>query len=425
MDCDRCVIVVLAVLLATLLTFTLLGPRGETREQRPPEVGESAVSNLAAGTNAFAFDLYQAVRDSGENVLFSPVSVSAALAMTYAGARGKTEYQMANVLHFGMPQDSLHPEFRRLLAELESKEDTGLELHIANSLWVQLGYALLPGFLNTVATNYGAEPRYLEFLENPEQSRNTINEWVRKETREKIKDLLPPGSIDPLTRLVLVNAVYFKTAWVNRFPAYRTGDDAFYLLDGEEVKVPMMRQEAWFRYAASEGWEVIELPYVGGSAAMVVLVPPRGQFKGYEKRLDLRVFTRLLGLMSATKVRLTMPKFKFDWGGSLEETLAQMGMGDALDSKAADFSGMNGERCNEAPRQCLYIGDVLHKAFIGVDENGTEAAAATAVVMPMGAGPPGPEQVVEMRIDRPFIFAIRDNRTGTILFLGRVLAPRC
>ena len=393
--------------------------QSERERVTSPDVDTADLENLVNGNSAFAFELYQALREGNGNVFYSPYSISLALAMTYAGARGETERQMADTLHFVLPQDRLHPAFNGLDLELarrgegaEGKDEEGFRLNIANAIWGQVDYAFLPEFLDVLAENYGAGLRVLDFAGAPEESRVTINDWVSERTEERIKDLIPQGAINALTRLVLTNAIYFNAAWGMPFEAELTTDGAFYLLDGGEVTVPMMRQTESFAYAQGEGYQAIELPYDGRELSMVILVPEAGTLETFERSLSGERVDAIVNDLAHTSVALTMPKFEFDSEFRLVETLAAMGMPEAF-AEAADFSGMTGQRD-------LFISDVIHKAFVSVDEAGTEAAAATAVVMKITAAADEP---VEVTIDHPFIFLIRDVETGAILFVGRVVDP--
>jgi serpin B len=389
-----------------------------------PQVDQANLSELVTGNSRFAFELYQALHQKQGNLFYSPYSISIALVMTYAGARSETERQMSETLHFTLPQERLHPAFNALDLELASrgkgavgKDGRPFRLNIANSIWGQLGYSFLPAFLDVLAINYGAGLRLLDFANAPEASRLTINEWVSKQTEGKIEDLLPPGSITPLTKLVLTNAIYFNAAWHYPFDGANTHDGTFHLLDGRQVTVPMMSQTNPFGYAEGDGYQAVELPYRGKDQlsvelSMVILLSQPGRFEEFESSLDTERVGTILGALQPREVALTMPKFTYESSFSLKEELEAMGMADAF-SGAADFSGMNGTRN-------LFIGDVVHKAFVSVDEAGTEAAAATAVIMFTAA----PTPPVEVRLDRPFIFMIRDIKTSAILFVGRVLDPR-
>ena len=384
-----------------------------------PVATQAGLATLVDGNSAFTFDLYQALRETDGNLFYSPYSISLALAMTYAGARGETEEQMANTLRFVLPQNQLHQAFNSLDLELgrrgqgaKGKDGEGFRLHIVNAIWGQKDFEFLPEFLDLLAENYGAGLRILDFMKAPEQSRITINKWVSDQTEERIKDLIPRGAIDELTRLVLTNAIYFNAAWQYSFEEDATFNGAFHLLNGDKITVPMMRQTESFGYTEGDSYQVVELPYDGRELSMLVLLPQTDQFELFEESLNAQRVDDIVKNLNTREVVLTMPKFEFESSFSLKKTLTAMGMPVAF-SASADFSGMTGN-------PDLSIGEVLHKAFVSVDEAGTEAAAATAVIMELTAMPGEP---VEVTIDRPFIFLIRDIESGTILFVGRVVNP--
>jgi serpin B len=326
-------------------------------------------------------------------------------------------------MHYTLPNAQFHPAFNLLGLDLARRPDQAadvdekdrFQLTIANSLWGQKDWPFLPEFLDLLAANYGAGLRLVDFENSPESARKQINNWVALQTKNRIKDIIPPGMPDSSTRLVLANAIYFKAMWEHEFDADVTSGRPFYQLSGEMVRVPMMSQghEQTFSYASGDGWQAIALPYKGGLTDMVVIVPDAGNFEAFESGLTAEHYTEIVSALEPRQVILSMPKFKFESSLGLKDTLVLIGMADAFDPALADFSGMDGTRL-------LYVGDVLHKAFIAVDEKGTEAAAATLVLM-MGASMP---QGVILDIDRPFFYVIRDVPTGTILFMGRVLDPR-
>jgi serpin B len=385
-----------------------------------PNVSSADETALIEGNSAFAFDLYQALREEKDgNLFYSPYSISIALAMTYAGARGETEQQMADTLHFNLSQVNLHPAFNKLDIELDErgqgaqgKDDKGFRLNIVNAIWGQKDYTFLPTFLDVLSENYGAGLRILDFMNETEKSRVTINDWVSDQTEARIKDLIPQGVIDAATRLVLTNAIYFNAAWQFPFDEDMTENSFFHLLDGGQVTVPMMKQSESFGYTAGEGYQSIELLYDGGELSMVILLPETGQFESFAQSLNAQTVADIINDLGHAQVTLKMPLFKFDSDFSLKDTLAGMGMPVAF-SGDADFSGMTGNRA-------LLISDVIHKAFVSVDEAGTEAAAATAVVMRESSAP---IQQANVTVDRPFIFLIRDIKTGAVLFVGCVVDP--
>lgn len=380
------------------------------------------LADLADGNNAFAVDLYLKLASMDGNLFYSPYSISSALAMTYAGAEGLTAEQMAAVFHFLENEDQLHSGFNALsqylesLAELDIPEDQGdpFQLNIANSIWGQQDFHFEEDFLDTLALNYGAGLRLLDYVQASEESRQIINKWVSDQTQEKIQDLIPEGAVTSDTRLVLSNAIYFKATWMEPFEESLTENGNFYGLDGEEIEVPMMGlgSDASFAYYQGEGFQAVALPYVGGQVSMLVLIPDEGNFQAFEDGFSQEILDTVVSEMLYTPVQLTFPKFEFETEISLAKTLAAMGMPEAF-SGAADFSGMTGDKD-------LFISDVFHKAYVGVDEKGTEAAAATAVMMRLTAAPENP---IELTVDRPFMFAIRDHQTNSVLFMGRVVSP--
>jgi serpin B len=418
-------VLVIVLLLPVIASIQMAQPvagevlKSDKERITSPDVNPSEQALLVEGNSAFAFELYRALKGEEGNLFYSPYSISLALAMTYAGARGETAEQMSATLQFMLEQDRLHPAFNWLDAELasrgegaEGKDGEGFRLNIVNAIWGQKDYEFLSDFLDVLAENYGAGLRILDFITETEASRLAINQWVSDQTEGRIKDLIPQGAIDALTRLVLTNAIYFNAAWEYPFDEDMTADGPFYILDGGQVIVPMMKQTEAFGYTDGEGYQAVELPYDGDELSMVILLPEADQFQAFEEGLQSQQVCDIISGLQLTEVALTMPKFEFDSEFSLKDTLAGMGMPIAF-SGEADFSGMTGN-----PE--LAISDVLHKAFVAVDEAGTEAAAATAVIMKLTAVPEPP---VEVTIDRPFIFLIRDIETGAILFVGRVMNP--
>ena len=398
-----------------------------TKERAAPAATAAELAELVDGNSAFAFDLYRSLGAEDGNLFYSPYSISLALAMTYAGARGETERQMADTVHFLLPQDRLHPAFNALDIELASrgegsvgKEDEGFTLNMANAVWGQQDYEFLAPFLDVLAENYGAGVRPIDFEGSPEQSRIRINDWVADRTEDRIKDLIPKNAIKEITVLVLTNAIYFKAAWNYPFET-SMGVRPFHLLDGSEVDVPMMRQTERLGYVKGDGYQLLDLPYDGLEISMTILLPDAGTFRGFEDAVDAALVSGILEDIERENVELTMPKFEFESGFKLTDALKAMGMPNAFDKEASEFQGMDGRSCLAGDLPCLVISEVVHKAFVSVDEEGTEAAAATSVIT---------EKVVEERsdpikvmVDRPFIFLIRDRATESILFLGRVENP--
>jgi len=327
---------------------------------------------------------------------------------------------MADTLHFGLPQDRLHPAFNALDQTLASRGEDAqgtdggkFRLNIVNAIWGERTYTFLDAFLDALAENYGAGMRVLDFMTEPEPSRLVINEWVSDQTEEKIQNLIPQGMVTSLTRLVLTNAVYFNAAWARPFNEAATSDGAFSRLDGSQVTVPMMTQELVLAYHRGTDFTAVEMPYDGNELSMLLLLPDTGSFTTFEASLSSGMFNTILAESQANNVSLIMPRFEFRTDLSLTQTLSDLGMPIAFAPGAADLSGMDGTLN-------LFISAVLHKAYIKVNEQGTEAAAATAVIVGETSVPPDP---IVVTLDRPFVFLIRDIETGTILFLGRVLDP--
>ena len=401
--------------------------RSSITRDESPEADASTVAALVGGNTAFALDLYQAIQGSDGNLFISPHSISLALAMAYAGARGDTQRQMAETLHFDLPQDRLHSAFNALDLSLNgqsSEKGDGFLLNVASSVWAQDGYGFLPDYHDTLALNYGEEVRPVDFRRDPNAASTRINDWVVDETEERITNLISPDAITPFTRLVLANAVYFKAEWQQPFDEGATSRQPFYALDGTKSGVEMMRQQSSLRYAAGNGYQVVELPYKGRGMAMTILVPDSGGFSEFEGTISGESLAAIVDGLDYELVRLTMPKFETESAFSLSDTLKAMGMPDAIDDSAADFSGMDGRSCEVRGDICLLISDVLHKAFVSVDEAGTEATAATAVMVGETRAVEADPEPIELTIDRPFIFLIRDRDTGSLLFLGRIVSLR-
>lgn len=400
---------------------------GGSEHEAAPAVPPEDVAVLAAGNRAFAVDLYQAIRGENGNLCFSPYSISEALGMTYAGARGATEQQMAAALHFGLPHARLHPAFHALDEALASRGESGtkqpgsggpskaVELDIANALWVQDGLRIEQAFLDTLATNYGSGLRFVDFGES-EVSRQTINAWVRDETRKRIEELLPKGAISSDTALVLANAIYFDGAWRYEFDRSATVDGPFTRLDGSQVTTPMMKSGVDYPRAVGSGYVAVELPYSDDATSMVIVMPDPGTFEAFEAQLTGEELDAIMAELRLGKTNLVLPKFEIKGATvSLAKAMQSLGMKAAFDPTAADFSGIIADRSG-AP---LWIGDVFHQAYIAVDEAGTEAGAATAVVTRRTSYEP----IETITIDHPFFFLIRDRETGSVLFMGRVLDP--
>jgi serpin B len=383
------------------------------------EVSEADLASVVGGDNQFGLDLFAAVATDG-NVMLSPYSIATALSMLYPGARGATAEEIAAVLHLTVDDATLHAVRNQLDAALsaaplpQGEEDTRQPFAIrpANSAWGQGGYSFLDSYLEVLATDYGAGLRLTDFAGDPAGATNTINEWVEQTTEDRIQDLIPPGAIDALTRLVLVNAIWFKANWAAPFEAELTAPDDFTLLDGSTVSVPLMHSSQRTAYARTNLYEAVRLPYAG-NAAMVVMLPTQGT------PADLAAVLGREDMNPAwidAQVDITLPSFEFDSEISLKEALMALGMETAFhDPSAPDGADLTGIT---ALRE-LFVADALHKSFIALDEEGTEAAAATALIIGITSLP----QPATFTVDRPFLFWIEHTTTGEVLFLGQVTNP--
>jgi serpin B len=391
---------------------------GEVAYNLNPQASLDQIQALADAHNAFALDLYKQLAGEGENIFYSPYSIYMALLMTYAGAAGDTASQMESTLHLPYSQEEVHAVMNALNLQLKANsivdDKPAFTLNIVNQLWGQAGYAFLPEFLNTLSQNYNAGLKTVDFAADPEGARELINLWVEAQTNEKIRDLIPEGVLNELTRLVITNAVYFKAAWLSPFDPANTKNGSFTLLDGTQADVPMMHQSSSMRAYVSQDVQAVELPYEGGTYSMVALMPTAGNLDTFEQSLTAESLQDILNQLERASVTLSMPKFKFDAAFALNDALEGMGMTDAFDPMKANFSRMDGTTS-------LYISSALHKAFVDVNEKGTEAAAATAVAIGLTSAP---GQSYTITLDRPFLFLIRDNATGTLLFVGRMADPR-
>lgn len=389
----------------------------------PRRVAEpAAVGSVGEATEAFAVDLYLALAEGDENIVFSPYSAAIALAMTRNGAAGRTASEMDAVLHADLAGD-LNAGFNatdQALSTVPGEYDIGadepvvVELSTANQLWGQEGFGFRSEFLDSLAANYGAGMRLVDYVEATEDARQTINGWVSDETRERIPELLQEGVLTRDTRLVLTNAIYMKAQWLVPFFEDSTADGRFTTLGGGEVTVPMMRLSEDLQYASGDGYQAVVLPYAGEQLSMLVVVPDEGSFDFVEARIG-DVVGEVDGSLTRPQVMLEFPRFEFRTQAALKQILIDLGMPTAF-SDAADFSGMTDEAQ-------LSIQDVVHEAFISVDEDGTEAAAATAMIMHTTSMPLDPPEPIELTVDRPFLFLIRHDETGAVLFMGRVGDP--
>jgi serpin B len=382
---------------------------------------DKAEKAVVAGNTRFALDLYARLRAGQGNLFFSPYSLSTALAMTGVGARGDTAKQMAETLHFPADPAELHAGFCALIDRIngEGEQPSRLaKLLSANALWLQTGEEFLPDFLAIARDKFHAGLNDVDFVHDAEGARKTINGWVERQTQDKIRDLIPPKLLNRDTSLVLTNAVYFKAAWQSPFRESATvKDDKFTTTDGRIVPVPMMKQSHLLAYFDGGTFQMLDLPYARDEMSMCVLLPKKADgLAELEQSLTEARLSTWIGKLTQRQVDVELPRFKLTEGFNLRDVLVSMGMPLAFDIHKADFSGLTGKR-NHA------ISEVVHKAFVDVNEQGTEAAAATAVVM-QRAMAMLPKNPVKFRADHPFLFLIREPRTGTILFLGRLEEPK-
>jgi serpin B len=399
-------------LLCALLA--LLGSHAALAAQ--PSSASSDQAALVQGNNAFAIDLYGQLRQQPGDLFFSPASISTAFAMAYAGAHGQTATEMAAALHFMLPPDRLHPAMGALLASLNATH-TGYELHVADALWAENGEAFLPDFLSVTKADYGAGFHPVDFKADPNGVRATINQWVEQQTANKITDLLGPGSVSADTRMVLTNAIYFKGDWEAPFRPDLTEDEDFHLSATKTVKAPLMYRSGNYNYFDGGTFQALELPYTGEALSMIVFLPKDvAGLPALEQSFTAANAQKWLSQLRYTKkIHVTFPKFKMTEQFELNDALTALGMKQAFQKSSADFSGMTGGRD-------LWISAAVHKAYISVDEKGTEAAAATGIIMGATARPDEPPPIY-FTANHPFLFLIRDNKSGGILFMGRVTDP--
>ena len=368
------------------------------------------------GNCAFALKLFSHLNATNSNLCLSPYSISSALAISYGGARGNTEKQMSTTLHFLADQDMFHSAMSKICRIFADIDDgRRIELSVVNGLWLQKDHHFTPAFLDLAQKKYNALVDPVDFMTAYEPIRKQINLWVESQTKQKIKNALPSGRLSADTRLVIVNAIYFKGKWASRFDAKNTKEDSFWITSDKSNDVPMMRQKHVFRYSEQDNLQILELPYFGYDLSMLILLPKErnglSEIEGHLICDNLAKWTKALGVWT---VDVRFPKFSTDSRFSLKQTLSAMGMSDAFDASRADFTGMS-------PKRPLFIDAVEHAALVEVDEQGTVAAAATSVSFSCATSVPPPSAT--FHADHPFMFLIRDNHTGTILFLGRVVDP--
>ena len=411
----------------------LRGGFGGKNEQHPdaslPQATASAEADavgepsgiFAGHEDDFALPLYGQLRQGIGNLFFSPYSVRSALAMAWAGARGETAAQMARALRFAQADKAVHSALAAITRSLNASGGGAYEMAVANSLWAQCGTPLVAEYLDTIARHYGGAATLVDFRGRAEDARAAINQWVEEKTRRKILDLIPPGGVQADTRLVLANAVWFKGLWERQFSRGETRGEPFYLEGGGTTRAPLMHQRGMAWYADGPGWQAVDLPYRGFDLSMLVLLPDRQTgLRDLEARLSTSVPHVRSWMGRVREVEIFLPRFRMTWGtADLSQPLRALGMPLAFAPSQADFSGINGREPSDS--DALFLSEVYHKAFVEVNEEGTEAAAATSAHVALLGLPPPPAP--PFRADHPFLFAIRHQRSGTILFLGRVADP--
>jgi len=371
------------------------------------------VEDVVTGNNKFTFSLYDEINNEATNVFFSPYSISSALAMTYNGARGTTKEEMSDVMNFDKNEEIQSKNFSALNNHVKSLTSKKIQLDIANSIWGQQDYGFEKRFLELNNKYYGAGVKGVNFKKNYKSIRKDINEWVENKTQEKITDLIKKNMLDPMTRMVLVNAIYFNGKWEFPFKEEDTYEDVFYIYSKCETKVDFMQRQVSLKYFEDDLAQVVEIPYSGKSLSMMVVLPKEKYgMEQLEDHLDENLYHSYQKSMRTKKVKLTLPKFKITDDFELNKPLKNLGMESAF-GKNADFSGMTGDKD-------LYISNVVHKSFVEVNEEGTEAAAATGVVMRKTSVNLDKK---EFKADHPFVFFIKDNEHDTILFMGRIMNP--
>jgi len=411
----------IAILLAIVIVGGIFLFREGTISLPEPKPNLADINNVVEANNQFALDYYSKLKDKdGDNIFFSPFSISSAFVMTYEGAKGQTAEEIRSVFYFPESSNLRRTEYTTIFDEI-NKGDKKYKLSSANALWAQEDYQFLKDYFDSVEKYYGGKATNLDFKKDPEGSRVTINNWVENQTNDKIKDLIPSGIIKTMTKLVLTNAIYFKGEWVKQFSKNDTKEENFRTNKNGTVKTQMMQRtddEAIFNYAENSNLQILEMPYSGEELSILLLLPKGDNLEKLESLLSTKKLSEWRKDLEEQRVKVFIPKFKFETKYFMADDLKAMGMPIAF-SDSADFSGMTGKRD-------LKINEAIHQAFVEVNEEGTEAAAATAVVMrPVGsaAGPQKEPKIPVFRADHPFIFLIQQKNTGNILFIGRVVNP--
>ncbi|MBI5725478.1 MAG: serpin family protein [Planctomycetes bacterium] len=415
---------IISVVMATATALFSACPAMAQRAAKENKMDPKKYAAVTDANTAFGLSLYGKLAEKEKgNIFFSPASIHVAVSMAFAGARGATAQQMAKVMGLDGKPEEIFPAFQELLKAFNSagKDHEGkpvYQLSMVNRLWGKNGYPFKEDYLELAKKDFLSDIIGLNFSDEP-AARKTINDWVAEQTKDKIKNLIPPGVIDNMTRLIITNAVYFKANWAEKFNKEVTKDGDFFAQPEKPVKVRMMRQEHRFGYAETDDLQVLEMPYKNHELSMAILLPKKADgLAAMEKSLSADSVKKLMEQAKPAQVDVTLPKFKFESSFSLGDMLKAMGMTAAFGPSVADFTGIA-----DVKNEPLYISAVLHKAFVAVDEEGTEAAAATAVLMAAGCAPMQPEKPKVFKADHPFVFMIRHAATGEILFMGRIADP--
>ena len=415
----KAILVVSIIFIALILVVGGFFLFNQSQQQNNQQNSVIITNGVVDANNQLAMDLYSKYKSKEENLFYSSYSISSALAMTYEGAKGKTAEEMQAVLHLPNDKEKIHSDFVSIFTEI-NKADKSYQLTTANALWAQIDYPFKEDYFKTVDDYYSGKVTNLDFKTDTENSRVTINNWVEDKTNEKIKDLIPQGILTPETRLVLTNAIYFKANWSSQFNAENTADGQFKLGSGASTTAEMMHQINDFKYGETKDLQILEMDYLGNDLSMLIILPKENNFNSLEDSISVASLASWKKNMDTEEVRISIPKFKFETKYFMAKDLKEMGMPTAFDGSLADFTGM----WNRQRDENLYISQVIHQTFIEVAEAGTEAAAATAVIMAETSAGPGP--VTKPKVftaDHPFIFIIQQKDTGNILFMGRVNNP--
>lgn len=415
------VVVVIAVAIAGIGVFLSNMTTVESRDIGPDpaqvtptdKINIIEAKTVTEANNQFALNFYsQAAQNSNENLFFSPTSIATAFVIAYEGARGDTAEEIQNAFGFSKDDNKRRSEFESLYKNL-NEENEWYKLNMANALWIAQGFEPISDYVDIAKTYYDSHVQNVDFITN--DGVNTINEWVKEKTEDKIQEILAQDSTDELTRMVITNAMYFKGKWASQFDSRITSDESFWVDASTSVKVPMMKDVGIFNYIKTNEFKALEMHYQGDKISMLVLLPhDRNGLGSLEKSLDLQKLYDLKVKMTREPLTVHMPKFEFDTEYDLVEKLQSLGVHKAFDENNANFDGITED-------ERLFIAKAIHKAFVDVNEEGTEAAAITALVVTLTSGPPEPKH--EFRADHPFIFIIQEKHTGEILFMGRVMDP--